>query len=142
MRAKEAFWCSGRAVGGHPHIVTIYDMGEFGEGQYYLAMEYVPDNLGKRLGDVVPGGGTVGASGGDAGVLLVSEAVRLARGICLGLRAAHGQGIVHRDLKPENVLLTGDGVVKVCDFGVALVAGASRLTGMGLGSASQWPVCG
>lgn len=45
-----------------------------------------------------------------------------------GLGHAHSKGITHRDMKPDNVILTDDGVVKVMDFGLALVAGATRLT--------------
>ena len=51
--------------------------------------------------------------------LPLDEAIPIARQIAEALEAAHEQGIVHRDLKPANIKITGDGTVKVLDFGLA-----------------------
>ena len=83
----------------HPHICTLYDVGEH-EGAPYLVMEYVE---GKPLKGPLPAG----------------EALRYAIQVSEALAAAHKAGIVHRDLKPENILLTSEGSVKVLDFGLA-----------------------
>ena len=83
----------------HPHICTLYDVGEH-EGAPYLVMEYVE---GKPLKGPLPAG----------------EALPYAIQVSEALAAAHKAGIVHRDLKPENILLTTEGSVKVLDFGLA-----------------------
>ena len=100
----------------HPHIVTVFDIGETG-GRVFLAMEYV---AGRTLSDLIPQRG-----------MPLDEALRYALPIAAALSAAHDAGIVHRDLKPGNVMVTVDGVVKVLDFGLA------RLTGAQDGEASQ-----
>jgi serine/threonine-protein kinase len=83
----------------HPHICTLYDVGEH-EGAPYLVMEYVE---GRPLKGPLPAG----------------EALRCAIQVAEALAAAHKAGIIHRDLKPENILLTGEGSVKLLDFGLA-----------------------
>ena len=65
------------------------------------------------------------------GPLPPAEARRIARDVCEALRDAHRHGVVHRDLKPENIFLTDGGTVKILDFGLARVAGQSRLTSQG-----------
>jgi eukaryotic-like serine/threonine-protein kinase len=94
----------------HPHIVTIYDIGE-AEGFAFIAMEYVE---GRSLAAVSHGT-----------PLPVRDAARYASQMADALAAAHAAGIIHRDLKPENVVITADGRAKVLDFGVAKVHPAS-----------------
>ena len=83
----------------HPHIATLYDVGEH-EGSLYLAMEFV---RGAPL----------------KGPCEVKEAIGYGIQIAEGLAAAHEAGIVHRDLKPANILVTEKGTVKILDFGLA-----------------------
>lgn len=94
----------------HPHIVTIHDFGETG-GLYYLVMEFVDGvNLRDLLRD---------------GKLEPKQALAIVPEICDALQFAHEHGIVHRDIKPENILLDRHGRVKVADFGLAKLIGAS-----------------
>jgi serine/threonine protein kinase/Tol biopolymer transport system component len=103
----------------HPNIVTIYDIGE-AEGVHYIAMEYVE---GRTLD------GLIGRKG-----MPLAEALGLAVQIADGLGKAHGAGIIHRDLKPSNIMVTGDGLVKILDFGLAkLVETAAAGGGVGPG---------
>jgi tRNA A-37 threonylcarbamoyl transferase component Bud32 len=94
----------------HPHIVTIHDFGETG-GLFYLVMEFVDGvNLRDLLRD---------------GKLEPKQALAIVPPICEALQYAHEQGIVHRDIKPENLLLDRAGRLKIADFGIASLAGAS-----------------
>lgn len=105
-----------------PHVVAVHDVGEApvdGIRVVYLVMELVEGrSLGEVLAEGLPAVGDVMAWGGQ---------------ICRGLHAAHRAGVVHRDIKPANILLTADGRVKVCDFGIARRADAlgHPLTGTG-----------
>ena len=56
------------------------------------------------------------------GAIPLDEAIAIARQIADALEAAHTKGITHRDLKPANVKLTGEGQVKLLDFGLATAA--------------------
>jgi len=87
----------------HPHICTLFDVGQ-DEGIDFLVMELVEgETLHARLG---------------SGPLPVAEVIRLGAQIADALDRAHRQGIVHRDLKPGNVMLTRSGI-KLLDFGLA-----------------------
>lgn len=65
----------------------------------------------------------------ERGPLAPEAALALLKGSLLGLAAAHGLGIVHRDYKPANVIVRGDGLSKLIDFGIAVDAGASGRAG-------------
>ena len=88
----------------HPHIVTVYDIGET-DGVHFIAMEHVE---GTTLAD------RIGRRG-----LPLPDALRHAAQIADALAQAHAKGIVHRDLKPANVMVTASGSTKVLDFGLA-----------------------
>jgi serine/threonine-protein kinase len=104
----------------HPNICTIYEIDEV-DGQAFIAMEFVEgETLQKR---VVKGDGR-GVSGG----LQVAEVIDITIQIARGLAKAHEHGITHRDLKPANVMITKEGVAKILDFGLAKLAGASKIT--------------
>ena len=92
----------------HPNIVAVYDVGTHA-GTPYVVQELLE---GETLRDRVAGG-----------PLPPRKALDFARQIALGLAAAHQKGIVHRDLKPENLFVTGDGRVKILDFGLAKLTG-------------------
>jgi eukaryotic-like serine/threonine-protein kinase len=99
-QARERFEQEARAVAGlnHPHICTLYDIGNQ-DGVDFLVMEYLD---GDTLSGPIP----------------AEEALRLATQIAAAVADAHRHGILHRDLKPGNVMLTTAGA-KVLDFGLA-----------------------
>jgi eukaryotic-like serine/threonine-protein kinase len=104
--AKARFWLEAEAASAldHPHIATVYEIGEY-DGELFLAMAYYEgETLKQRL---------------ERGPLTVSAAASIAEQIASGLSAAHAAGIVHRDLKPANIFVRGDGQVKILDFGLA-----------------------
>ena len=127
-RIKREAQAMGR-LGSHPHIVTVFDLGEE-EDQPYIVTELM-------------GGGDVEGLIEDAPshLLPLEQAIRIAQETCRGLEFAHSRGIVHRDLKPGNVWLTADGVAKIGDFGLAVSLDRSRLTqeGMMVGTVSYMP---
>jgi serine/threonine-protein kinase len=88
----------------HPNIVAVFDVGEL-DGNIYIAMELVPG---------APVRNFIGAAS-----VPPLEKIRWMLDAARALAAAHASGLVHRDVKPENVLVRGDGVVKVLDFGIA-----------------------
>ncbi|MCI0563746.1 MAG: serine/threonine protein kinase, partial [Nitrososphaera sp.] len=90
-----------------PNIAHIYDIGEH-EGSKFIIMEYVEgESLSRRL---------------KQGPLPLREAIDIAIQIAGALNEAHSQGIVHRDIKPSNLMITGRGLVKVLDFGIAKIS--------------------
>ena len=109
----------------HPGIQRSFDNGEE-RTRPYLVLEYID---GVTLREVERRDGR----------LPVARAVDIAHQLSSAMATAHAQGIAHRDLKPENVLVTAEGRVVVTDFGIALMAGARRLTWRWLSSTMGTP---
>lgn len=115
----------------HANVVQVFDFGQVGEDQYYLAMEYVSGGslavLCRRLAEKqkrLPL---------DVALYVVVEAAR-------GLGYAHSRtdrtgqplNIIHRDVSPHNLLVSFDGDVKVADFGIARAASRISVTATGI----------
>jgi hypothetical protein len=103
----------------HPHIVKAFDVGT-ADNQHFLSMEYVP---GENLKDRIRREGQV-----DSAV-----ALGMMRQIADALDYGARRKVVHRDLKPENILIRPDGVAKLADMGLAILANREdlRLTAPG-----------
>jgi serine/threonine protein kinase len=95
----------------HPNILTVYDIGQTGDGRRFFATEFV-DGVTLR-------------EHAKARRLKLGEVLEVASQIAGALVEAHGHGIVHRDVKPENVMVRRDGYVKVLDFGLAKLTGST-----------------
>lgn len=98
----------------HPNIVRLFGFGEE-DGELFYAMELVD---GRSLAEVII----------KTPIKSWRTVVRYALEIAAGLRQAHDMGIVHRDIKPANVLITRDDKVKILDFGIARLFGATGVT--------------
>jgi serine/threonine-protein kinase len=109
-RARQRFDLEARTAAAlsHPNIVAVHDVGVTAAGVPYLVMELAE---GDTLAEVI-----------GRGPLSWVDIVAVSVQVCDALRAAHAAGVVHRDVKPGNIVLTADGVVKVCDFGIAAFA--------------------
>ncbi|HET9225699.1 MAG TPA: protein kinase [Thermoanaerobaculia bacterium] len=119
LSARKRFLREAQAVAqiDHPYVATIYDAGETEGGRAYLALAfYEGETLQQKL---------------ERGPLPIAEAVDLVRQIAKGLAAAHRQQIVHRDIKPANLVILPDGMVRILDFGLAKLTGATTLTRLG-----------
>ncbi len=116
---QQRFLAEARAAStiGHPAIVAVTDASRLPDGQLYLVMELL---AGKALRNVMQGG------------LPGDQIRRIGLELLDALGAAHQRGIVHRDLKPENIfVLGGTGALKILDFGIAKVLGATSATASG-----------
>ncbi len=104
-RFAEQFMREARTVASlnHPHIVPVYDVGEF-EGYYYLSMEYV---TGGSLKTRIRKGMTE------------EEAETVVRQLASALHYAGEHYFIHRDVKPDNILFRADGSAVLMDFGIA-----------------------
>jgi serine/threonine protein kinase len=94
----------------HPNIARLIDGGTSGDGLPYFVMEYVQ---GEPLHTYC-----------EHRRLTTDERLQLFRTVCTAVTYAHQHLVIHRDLKPSNILVTGEGEVKLLDFGIAKVLGA------------------
>jgi hypothetical protein len=121
----ERFRREARAVAqlSHPSVVTVIDRGEE-DGKQFIVFELVD---GENLKELVE----------RAGPLPIRRVLELGLEVGRALAFAHAQGLVHRDVKPQNVLLNGDGLAKVTDFGIVRsldAVGGQTETGTVLGT--------
>ena len=101
------FYEEGRKTGrlNHPHIVTVYDLGE-DNGTPYIVMERVEgDPLDKIIARDMP--------------LSMMDRLRILEETCSALGYAHSNNVIHRDVKPANIFVQPDGKAKLLDFGIA-----------------------
>ncbi|CAL9491797.1 Serine_threonine-protein kinase PknD [Nocardiopsis dassonvillei] len=123
--ARERFRTEGRITAGlsHPGIAQVFDYGEE-DGRAFLIMELV---VGEPLSQVLK----------ERGGLTPDETLDFIGQAAQALAAAHARGVVHRDIKPGNLLVTGDGRLKLTDFGIARGDMSVTLTqtGMVMGTA-------
>ena len=104
----ERFEIEARAAGqlSHPNVLVVYDVGVYA-GRPYIVSELLDgEPLRARL---------------NSGALTPRKAIDYGRQIAEGLAAAHDKHILHRDLKPDNLFVTGEGRMKILDFGLANV---------------------
>lgn len=106
----------------HPGITTVFDVGEHHDGTQPLLFLVMELMRGRDLQHTIAG---------HPGGLPLEQALDLAAQVLEALAAAHAHGIVHRDIKPANLFLLDGGRVKICDFGIARLAGATQLTATG-----------
>jgi serine/threonine-protein kinase len=110
-------------LSGHPHVVTIYDVGEH-SGRPFIVMEYLAGgSLAERMAGSRPAR---------------AEVLQWLRDAAAALDFAHEKGVVHRDVKPRNLLFDDRGRLVVADFGIARAAFEDSLTVSGelLGTAA------
>ncbi len=114
----------------HPNIVHIFDLGKIEGGGYFIAMEFVD---GRDLRGLLHAAAEVGSP------LPIPLAVYIASKVAAALDYAHRRRdpegremtIVHRDVSPQNILISYEGDIKLCDFGIAKAASKASQTQSG-----------
>ena len=102
----------------HPNVCNIHEIASTPDDQLFIAMAYYAgETLKTRIA---------------RGPVPVGAALDIIKQVAAGLDEAHAAGIVHRDIKPANIILTKSGLVKILDFGIAKLTGATGLTETGI----------
>ncbi|MBC6466777.1 WD40 repeat domain-containing serine/threonine protein kinase [Actinomadura alba] len=106
----------------HPGVTTVFDIDEHQYGDQHLLFLVMELMQGQDLSVVLAG---------HSGGMPVERVLDVAAQILDALSVAHKQGVVHRDIKPANLFLVAGGRVKICDFGIARLADATKITATG-----------
>lgn len=106
-----------------PNVARLLDAGTTEAGTSYFVMEYID---GQPIDHYC-----------DLHRLSVTARLKLFMQVCSAVSCAHQRQVVHRDIKPENILITGQGVPKLLDFGIAKILD-NRTGGQTLWTAAGW----
>lgn len=115
-KERDRFLAEAKAASAldHTNIGVIHGLEQTSDGHLYIVMGfYEGKTLARRIRE---------------GPVPTYEAVDLAIQMCSGLAEAHSRNIVHRDIKPSNLIVTDQGLLKIVDFGLALVMSAATAT--------------
>ena len=130
LQEKERFRTEAQAAAAlnHANVTHIYAI-EQSEQELFIVMELIE---GRELSEVLKTGNRFGKGPErkNSG-MPVEEVISYVRQIAAGLQAAHSKEIVHRDIKSSNIMVTGDGGIKIMDFGLAKLGRHSNLTKAG-----------
>jgi len=110
-----------RSVGGHPNVLTVYDILEDSASQgsrMFIVMELA--SQGTFRGWMI--------RHRDRHDVRLREGKAFFKQICRAVSHVHKHGVVHYDIKPENFLLVSSDRLKLCDFGLAQFFGSSTST--------------
>jgi serine/threonine protein kinase len=119
--AKKLFFNEAHTTGSldHPNILSVLDAGEDAD-QPYIVLEFLD------------GGDTLKSYIDKENLLSLERAVEILFQCAKALDYAHRRGVIHRDIKATNIMLTADGRVKLCDFGIAQYSAGEQTQVMGL----------
>lgn len=119
--AKKLFFNEAHTTGSldHPSILSVLDAGE-DAGQPYLVLEFLD------------GGDTLKRYIDEDNLLPIDRTVEILFQCAKALDYAHRRGVTHRDVKATNIMLTADGRVKICDFGIAQYSAGDQTQVLGL----------
>ena len=119
--AKKLFFNEAHTTGSldHPNILSVLDAGEDAD-QPYLVLEFLD------------GGDTLKRYIEKDNLLSIERTVEILFQCAKALDYAHRRGVIHRDIKATNIMLTADGRVKICDFGIAQFSASDQTQVLGL----------
>jgi eukaryotic-like serine/threonine-protein kinase len=119
--AKKLFFNEAHTTGSleHPNILTVFDAGEDND-RPYIVLEFLD------------GGDTLKRYIEKDKLLSIDRTVEILYQCAKALDYAHRRGVIHRDIKATNIMLTADGRVKLCDFGIAQYSASDQTQVLGL----------